>query len=691
MNAGSEVQSTTDEEKATSVVLPTEPEEFLEKWSTEKLEDEVRKLSNEYVEGLSHTVPSTPHEMVKSMKKKLKNRTLVMSKSVTIEKLTGDNASLLVSRIRSNDPYAPFPDRRSLVDYCKKQCIVVNQSSNIRIVPSGYNPWAYYVIMVPSTSYLSGTPIVGIMTLPTGFPRSAPTFTYIYRPSQLGKSTPLNPLVAGWGKNKLCHRCKECMEQSTSCNVCSSDECKALAAEHKEWDYYCTWDTILQSFMLFYINVYGPQTPHRGTGDVFRAESYPIIKQTIMNQWSVYLELFELFENNPYHFPKRGDVMYGKIIDSSPLDIVCTEGTMVSVPGVSIPPAVLDMGWKPKGRGGEGSITYRSIPMTLEETSENGYSVILLPCERLFSKREYFGLSFTLSTGTQTKNDTSDGLNRILEWDTRGYKMKKEPHRERQWSNHGSMLEEVFAIWLTFAEGRFVVSIQKTKTSLPCVLSEEPVGILSEVFGIQDVFYLNIIMKTYVPKERFKLKILSFAKGVVCDYPPIPIPTHRKMCAALVLRNSYVLFEEARRYVDTSECNGDSKDLEEKHPEFQVGVDMYSRVRNAHLILGHTNDSGYDKLLKHWENYKSNNLYTEVKVDSIHFDDNVVAFRVETIEPGIESLRKDYQYIVIWMKPGVVDEDYVYKQLIDSPTYETFKLKNSLCIDTRLMFLHLDV
>jgi hypothetical protein len=679
----------------------------LQELTTEKLKDKRATLSNEYVEGLSPDVSFATKERIKSMEAEFNNTGLVIPKNVkkvTVEKLTEANANLLRSRTSGAKPkFFPFPDRRGFVKYCREQCLVVNQSRNIRIVPSGYNPWVYYVIMVPSTSYLSGTPIVGVMTLPLGFPRSAPTLTHfasvgtrfnvnynIHKPFSLDVSTSCSTMVAEWGKNNLCHGCKECMKRSTSCNVCSSDECKALAAEHKEWDYYCTWDTILQSFLLFYITVYDTQIRHpryHTKGYTFKAEASHTIKQTIMEQWAVYFQLIELFENHPDHFPQGVSVVYGEITDTRPLKITCRGGKMVSVPGVCIPLEVLAMGWKPKGREKTGVITYTSEPMSLERTNGEGYSVILRPGESLFTDSKDFALSFILSTEKPPcLHGVGRGVQRTLTWDICGYTMKKKPHSESRWSNHGSMLRQVFAVWLTFAKDQFVVAVQETEKSLPYVLSGVPVGRLSSVFRPQDMFYLNVIMKTKVPVKRFKLSILPVTKGVVCNWDPLPIPTGQAMYAALVVKNRYVLINAAKEYVDIRQYIGDSGDLEEKHPELHVGVDVYSLMRNTHSILGHTNDPEYENLLEHWKDYKSKTLSTELVVDAIHFDDNAVAFSVRSIEPPVKSLHDDFQHIVIGLMHAAGGPKYVSTHLRKSDTYKTIMLKEPLVINTRMVF-----
>jgi hypothetical protein len=739
----SSVSNSADDEKAKPVVSPPEPKEVfaevlksivnppralassdspeekkesytssvLQEWATRKLKDQRRNLSNEYVAGLSPVVSFATQEKINLMEREFNDASPAMLKDVldvTIEKVTEANATILRRRIRENNRYAPFPDRKTFVDYGREQCRVVNQSNNIRIVPSGYNPWVYYVIMVPSTSYLSGTPIVGVMALPSGFPRLAPTFThfasvgtrhnvnyYLDHPFRIDHSTSCNSLEIDWKKNNLCHGCKECLKRSVSCNVCNSDECKALVAEHKEWDYYCTWDTILQSFLLFYITVYVPQIRNGQDQKVtvsnymFEAETSQTIKKTIVEQWAVYFQLIELFERHRDHFPPGEEVVYGKITDTRPLEIACSGGKMVSVPGVSIPPGVLAMGWGPKGRKEMGTITYTSEPMSLERTMGQGYSVILLPGESLFTDSKDFVLSFILSTEKPPGlHGIGRGVQRTLRWGIHGYKMEKKPHSESRWSNHGALTRQVFAVWLTFANDQFVVAVQETEASLPYVLSGVPVGRLSSVFRPQDKFYLTISMKTKVPVKRFTLDILPVTKGVVCNWDVPPVPTDQAMYAALVVRNSYALIDEAMEYVKIFRGWEDSDDLEEKHPGFQVGFDVYSLMWNIHSTLGHTNDLEYKNLLEHWKDYESNTLSTTLVVDAIHFDNNAVAFSVQSIEPPIKSLHEDFQHIVIGLMDAASGPKYVSTHLRKSDTYQTHKLEKPLVIDTRMMFVH---
>lgn len=672
------------------------------------LEDQRRNLSNEYVAGLSPFVSFSTKEKIRSMENRVKAANPDMLKGikgVTIEKLTEANANILRSRIKENNRYAPFPNRKVFVEYSREQCRIVNQSQNIRIVPSGYNPWVYYVIMVPSVSYLYGTPIVGVLTLPSGFPRSAPVFTHfasvgtkfnvnynLDHPFRLEQSTSCNSLKADWDKNILCHGCNECVTRSVRCNVCSSCECKELAAKHNEWDYYCTWDAILQSFLLFYITVYTPRIRsgkyrHIPARDyIFEAETPHTIKKTILEQWAVYFQLSELFENHSDHFPPGDDVVYGKIIDTRPLEIICNEGKMVSVPGVSIPPQVLAMGWEPKGRKEMGTITYTSEPMSLERTNGQGYSLILNPGEDLFMYPNEFFLSFIISTKKPPElQGIGQGVQRTLRWDIRGYKMEKKPHSDSMWSNHGAILRHVFAIWLTFSNDQFVVAVQETETSLPYVLSGVPVGRLSSVFRPQDKFYLNVCMKTKVPEKRFILDILPITKGVVCDWEVPMVTKSQGVYAALAVRNSGDLIKEASKYFDIFLGWENTHELEKKIPEFQVGVDVYSLMWNIHSILGHANDSGYENMLEHWKDYESNTSSTHLVVDAIHFDKNAVAFSVQSIEPPVKSLREDFQHIVIGLMDAAGGPNYVSTHLRKSDTYKTITLKEPLIINTRMM------
>jgi hypothetical protein len=693
------------------IVSPPNPkdvsdEEVLQTWNTRKLNDQRDNLSNKYVDGLRPVDSSAIRKMINLMYIEFKNASSEMRKSVegiTIEKLTEEGAFVLRDRVKKQRCYSPFPNRKSFVYYCKEQCRLVNKGFNIRIYPSGWNPWMFYVIMVPSTSYLYGTPIVGIMTLPSGFPRSAPTFThfasvgtrfnvnyYIDYLFRLDQSTSCNSLCVDWKKNNLCHECKDCLEGSVSCNVCNSEECKALAAKHKEWDYYCTWDTILQSFLLLYISVYIPHIRYMPGQNVpardysFQAETPQTIKKTIMNQWAVYFQLIELFERHHNHFPPGEEVVYGKIIDTHPLEITCIEGKMVSVPSVSIPPEVLAMGWEPKGHNGIGKITYTSKPMSLGKT---GYSVILLPGENLFT--EDFELSFILSTEKPpVLHPIGQGVQRTLRWDTCGNKMEKKPHGKSVWENHGPLLRQVFAIWLTFANDQFVVAVQETKESLPHVLSGVPVGRLSSVFRPYDKFYLNVLMKTTAPVKRFTLDILPITKGVVCNWNVPPVPTGQAMYAALVVRNSYALIKAAKKYFDIQHCwENYSYDLEERHPEFQDGFGKYSLVRNTHSTLGHTNDQQYRHLIEYWKVYGFNTPSTDLVVDAIHFDKNAVAFSVQSIEPPIKSLHDDFQHIVIGLTESAGGPNYVSTHLLKSDTYNIIVLKKPLIINTRMMII----
>jgi hypothetical protein len=207
------------------------------------------------------------------------------------------------------------------------------------------------------------------------------------------------------------------------------------------------------------------------------------------------------------------------------------------------------------------------------------------------------------------------------------------------------------------------------------------------MFRPQDKFYLNIYMKTKVSVKRFTLDILPITKGVVCNWDVPPVPTVQAMYAALVVRNSYVLIEAAKPYVDIFQSWEDSDDMEEKHPGFRVGVDVYSLVWNIHSILGHTNDPEYKNLLEHWKDYESKTQSTDLVVDAIHFDKNAVAFSVRSIEPSIKSLHNDFQHIVFGLMNTAGGPTYVSTHLRKSDTYKTIELKEPLVINTRMMFV----
>lgn len=678
-------------------------------WPNEKLEEQLKNLSDQFIASLK---PLPPQSTVKEIEKwralvanAVEDNTIDV-KDVTMDKHIEANAEYLKMCIKSpaDTRYAPFDGRKAFLDYIRQQCEIVNKLPDIRIVPSGFNPWILNVIMRPNTSYLSGVPIVCTLSLPVGFPRTAPHLSHFVRVGtrlnvnyymhrnkfHFDRSTSCSSMGDDWKEQNLCKDCDKCRDYgSIRCHLCPEEECKALAKEHHEADYYPSIAGALQSYLLFYITTYTPQIQYGGSvyvpnnDYVFEAEKFKTITLTVLQMWGVYFQLQELFENYPDHFPPGAKIEYGKIIDCAPLPMNSKNNTMVSTPLLDIPPEVKAMGWENKNKSG--ICTYTSVPMTLDETNSAGYSLIIKPGGNLFEKKSGYVVSFILSTNRPpTLHGIGRGVQRTMRWGICGYAMTKMPHIPEHWVNHGSLLSKVFAIWLTFANDQFVVAVQETSSSLPYILSGVPVGRLSSVFRPQDTFYLNIYMKSKTTSKRIRFDELRVTKGVVADWRIPPAVNNRpSMYVALIVQNTHKLIEEALKHIPlfTSWNSIDEKLI--------VGRDIYTDVWKKHSLLGHSNDGkAYDQLLKHWKEYEAqNHPAIELVIDSLHYDENAAAFHVRDINPPVKSLREKFQHIVVGLMDKAGGPSYVWTHMLNSPSYKEVKLEEPLVVTARMKLL----
>jgi hypothetical protein len=645
---------------------------------------QTKNLSSEYINLLKPIITTTV-EKIKAWEHKVKEaigQGVIDVHHINTKKHEDASTQIMHRRnmVDGRNLYTPFPNRNTFNKYCEEQCKIVNQNKYIRIIPTS-NPWVYNGIMVSSVSYMSGVPVVFTMTLPSEFPRSRPKITYFTGSTYVSDVGDMEfdfdePYTyTQWHKNMMCHDCKK--GSTFSCGLRMGGECDTLAATVDEWDYYDTWETM---FLCNYINVQRPEIIHSHmNADAFKAAKTQTIWKTRLNHWAVYFQLQGLFKHNLDHFPPGDDIVYGKITNTRPLQINNIHSRLVSVPSMFIPDSISRMGWEINNKNGK--VAYTSEPMSLGRTTvgQEGYSFITKIGSPIFENASEFDVSFILSTHTYANlHNVERASQRTISYDPRGYKSIKQQHENIVWSEHGAVLTRVFAIWLTFDDDQFVVSVQETEYHLPYIIGGVPVGRLSDVFKPSDIFYLNIIIKTNNSDKMFTMDVIPFTKGVVCDTGITISPKQRpEMYTALVVMYSYHLVDEAKKYIKICTSLEDS-----------INETTYSLMRKPHSTLGHTNDGDeYYEMVEYWKQCAQDHTFV-LEIDAIHIDDNIAAFSVCNIEPRVKSLRDEFQYIVIGLKGGAGGPNYVTTHLCSSDTYKAIKLEKHLFVSAKLNFLY---
>ena len=376
------------------------------------------------------------------------------------------------------------------------------------------------------------------------------------------------------------------------------------------------------------------------------------------------------------------NVVYGTVINSTPLRMSCANDKLISVPGIDIPSNVSALGWASKERTVVGSVIYGSEPMSIDSTAGGGYSLVLKPDDDiLFTDSMYFSISFILSTENSTKlHPIGRGTQRTIRWDCSGRKMIKMPHSKCVWYDCAAILTRVYAYWLTVAYGQFVVAIQETEESLPYMYNNIPVERISTVFRPQDIFYMNVFIKTTYTKKRFVMDIIPLPKGIVCNTEPPDVYTHRPdKTVSLLIQNVYKLIIEANKHINIYAPHKNEKPSD--------GVDNYVTRCDVRAILGCTTDKEkFEQLIGHWQDYASQKYScTKLMIDAIHFDSNIVVFSIQHVDPPVEFAREDFRCIVVGVSDVNITQDYVYTHLFNSDTYKTIKLNNIITINSKIM------
>lgn len=511
--------------------------------------------------------------------------------------LTHSVATVYKSRTNvSCNVYFPFSSYKAFVQYTDRQCARVNMLTNLKIVSSSYNPWVYYVLMVPSTSYMEGAPIAGVLTLPSGFPITAPIFTRV-RGNHINLAARSEHNLPWWKKHKLCANCAECQRAPYKCSTCVNDECEQINTTKDPWDYYDNWDIILTSVCEFYIRA-----------NVKNASEINIhIKKTIRDCWASYRKLCAVLNHRQrtcLHMPLKTCV-YGREVRARALSVPSNKERLISVPARQIPRHVLNMGWKTEQP--KGYIKYTSAPMSFHSTTHGeGYSLTLKPSAELFA--ENFNVTFALVSG---------GARRTLAWNSRGYKMFKRPHENETWSNHGAILDRVVLIHATIARNQFVMSIQHSSTAPRVVIGGVPVGMIKHIFREQDEIFLSITMATNGYFGLVPLKKGTVVDGDLRQYTPTHTPKILHM--ALVIQDSYRLSEVVQDYVFA-------------HNNVRRLNKHYSGVDRMHIALGKT---------VRGKTAHAKTVFT-ITVTHVYIGEHMVVFSVLSIKPVVRLVRRPF-------------------------------------------------
>ena len=667
--------------------------------STPELEKLLKEFSDEYVAGLVQNPgeEGTSGGHREGIFEQL-NQLGIDPGRVNEDKYQRESEKILEDRYatsKTKGRFYPFASRKEFIAYVDAQCKVVNKSYQMRAYPDPGNPWLVLVVLVHSTSYLAGVPIVGILSLPIGFPTKPPNFIHFVNIgtrynvnyylksswSQFDRSSACSSMEFDWREEKLCSSCELCKSSHRhSCMTCSEEECKEISKVSHISEYYPTIESALMALMYFYVEPYVPQMGwgSRGRvpeeGYIFEAETSKTIHRTILELWGVYYQLQGLFgDSTPFHLPPNERKVYAKFVDSTSLRMNSKEGVLESTPVVKIPDKVKVLGIKKKNNTNVNIFSSEST--RLDDLKGDGRSVVLIP-EKGFANSGAV-VSFIVSNRTGSGFlPKGGGLQSILRAGLFGYGMVKKPHEKEVWFNHGSILKDPHAIWLTLANDQFVVAVQETETSIPHLLGGVPVGKLSSVFTPQDSIYLHILIKSGTSTKKVRFEEFHIAKGAVHAWEASPMEKSIPLCyVALFVNDENPLI----------------KALDGKGP-FVIHADeihntstsqFHHKAWNMHCILGHCNDGReFYEMRERWGYcIKEHSPEFEVKISTIYYNSKAIVAGVESINSVCGkypmrddlSLRSDFHHIVVGLAN---DEKPCYARgIMDSPDCETLKLE----------------